>query len=116
MVKSNVEKKTARNIGIDVKPPEESCEDQYCPFHGVLPVRGATLEGIVVSTRMHGTVIIEREYKHFLPKYERFEKRTRRYFAHHPPCITIEQGDRVKIMECRPLSKQVSFAVIERKE
>jgi len=122
--KSRKVKKTAeaakdsgtRNIGVDVKPPGERCEDTHCPFHGKLPVRGAIIEGTVVSTRMQGTVVIEREHRRYLPKYERFEKRTKRYFAHRPPCMIVDQGDAVRIMECRPLSKQVSFVVIERRE
>lgn len=29
-----------RDIGIDVKTPENVCDDKHCPFHGNLPVRG----------------------------------------------------------------------------
>ena len=48
-------------------------------------------------------------------KYERYEKRTRRYAAHLPSCIGgVSPGDRVRIMECRPLSKTVKFCVIEK--
>ncbi|HEX9566931.1 MAG TPA: hypothetical protein VGA48_04970, partial [Thermoplasmata archaeon] len=50
----------ARDVGIDVPVPEKSCTDAKCPFHGRLSVRGQTLEGVVVSTRMQNTVVIER--------------------------------------------------------
>lgn len=116
MVKAKHNRKEARDIGVDVEPPGEPCEDPHCPFHGTLPVRGAIIEGTIVSTRMDRTVIVEREHKRYIPKYERYEKRTSRYFAHRPLCFELEQGDSVRIMECRPLSKQVSFVVIERRK
>ncbi len=102
----------ARDIGIDVPPPERSCSDEHCPFHGKLSVRGQTLEGKVVSTRMQRTVVIEREYTRYIPKYERYEKRTRRMNVHAPPCLVLKQGDRVTVMECRPLAKTVHFVAI----
>ncbi len=110
-------KKTAaagtRDIGLDVEPPASACKDQNCPFHGQLRVRGTMLAGKVVSTKMQGTVVIEREYMRNLPKFERLEKRTSKYLAHSPPCIQAKVGDTVRIMECRPLSKRVSYVVIE---
>jgi small subunit ribosomal protein S17 len=49
-----------------------------------------------------------------MKKYERFEKRTSVVSAHLPSCIgEVSLGDNVKVMECRPLSKTVSFCVIE---
>jgi small subunit ribosomal protein S17 len=50
-----------------------------------------------------------------MPKYERFEWRTGKYMAHNPPCINAVIGTKVKIMECRPLSKTKAFVVIEQK-
>lgn len=102
----------ARDIGIDVPVPAKTCTDQHCPFHGKLPVRGQTLEGVVVSTEMQRTAVIEREYLRYIQKYERFEKRTRRMNVHAPPCLDLTVGDRVAFMECRPLSKTVHFVVI----
>lgn len=107
-------KPKTRNIGIEIKPPENICTDKYCPFHGALSVRGQIIEGSVVSDKMDKTVIVEREYLRYLTKYERYEKRTGRYPAHNPLCINAKAGDKVKIMECRPLSKTVSFVVIEK--
>jgi small subunit ribosomal protein S17 len=50
-----------------------------------------------------------------MKKYERYEKRTRRYSAHLPSCIGgVAAGDKVRIMECRPLSKTIKFCVIEK--
>lgn len=110
-------KKTSktRDIGIDVAPPKATCDDKHCPFHGTLSVRGQILSGVVVSTKMGKTVVIEREYMKTITKYERFEKRTRRLRAHSPPCLGLAVGDSVTLMECRPLSKTVSFVVIEKR-
>jgi small subunit ribosomal protein S17 len=104
-----------KDIGIDVEAPKGACKDQHCPFHGHLSVRGTILSGEVVSTKMQGTVVIEREYMRFLPKFERYEKRTSKYAAHAPPCFQTKLGDKVSIMECRPLSKKVSYVIIENK-
>ena len=102
----------ARDIGIDVPVPGRTCADPKCPFHGRLPVRGQSLEGVIVTTRMQRTVVVEREYSRYIQKFERYETRTRRMLAHAPPCLTLAPGHRVTLMECRPLSKTVSFVVI----
>ena len=63
---------------------------------------------------MNKSILVEREYMSYVPKYERYEKRTSKYSAHCPPCIKVQSGDRVRIAECRPLSKTVSFVTIEK--
>jgi len=115
MAVMKTKKKTAQDIGVDVKPPTETCVDSFCPFHGTLPVRGIMIDGIVITAKMQGTVVVQREYLRYVPKYERYEKRTSSYLAHAPPCLKLQTGDKVRIMECRPLSKKVSFVVIERR-
>ena len=63
---------------------------------------------------MQKTITIERHNVRYMKKYERFEKRTSVVSAHLPSCIgEVNIGDSVKVMECRPLSKTVSFCVIE---
>lgn len=105
----------ARDIGVDVQAPTAECTDPHCPFHGGFSVRGQIIEGQAVSTRMERSARVQREYLRYVPKYERYEKRTSSYNAHAPPCIQVQTGDRVKIMECRPISKTKSFVVIEAK-
>jgi small subunit ribosomal protein S17 len=105
----------ARDIGVDVAAPQQACEDPHCPFHGGFSVRGQIIDGQVVSTRMERSARIQREYLRYIPKYERFEKRTSSYTAHAPPCLQVQVGDVVKIMECRPISKTKAFVVIEAK-
>lgn len=101
------------DIGIDVKIPEDRCEDKNCPFHGRLAVRGQIIDGIVVSDKMDRSIVVQREHMRYIKKYERSEKRTRKYLAHLPPCVKAHVGNKVKIMECRPLSKTISYVVIE---
>ena len=103
----------ARNIGLDVPIPETECEDANCPFHGTLPVHGQVITGKVVSDRMSGTVVVEREYLHYVKKYKRYEKRRSRYHAHSTPCLHPSVGDVVRIAECRPRSKTKNFVVDE---
>ncbi|WP_418282506.1 30S ribosomal protein S17 [Halorubrum sp. DTA98] len=106
-------------IGIDVPtPPEPDNPEDYdyekCPFFGQLSVRGQVREGTVVSTDMEKTVIVEREYDVFVPKYDRYMKRRSRIPAHVPGVLdSLEEGDEVKIAETRPLSKTKSHVVVE---
>ena len=103
----------AHDIGLDVRAPKARCDDRHCPFHGRLPVRGQTLEGVVVSAAMQRTAVVERTLLHYVPKFERYEKRRRRYLAHAPPCLHVPVGHRVRIAEIRPLSKLVTFCIVE---
>ncbi|MCD6445630.1 30S ribosomal protein S17 [Candidatus Bathyarchaeota archaeon] len=96
------------------KKPKKTCDDRNCPFHGDLPVRGRVLEGVVVSAKMDKTVIVRRDYLYYVPKFKRYERRRSRIPAHNPPCIDAKEGDRVRIAECRPISKTVSFVVVEK--
>ena len=56
---------------------------------------------------MHRTLIIRREYLHFIPKYSRYEKRHKNLAAHVSPAFRVEEGDTVTVGQCRPLSKTV---------
>lgn len=100
-------------LGLDVPEPTETCTDENCPFHGELPVRGQIIEGTVASTGMDKTVVVEREYDVTVPKYDRLMKRRSRISAHHPPCLDLAVGDRVRIAQTRPLSKTKHHVVVE---
>lgn len=99
-----------------LRRPARECDDVNCPFHGSLSVRGRTLEGVVVSDKMAKSVVVNIEYTRFYPKYERYARMSSRITAHNPPCIDAKAGDKVKIAECRPLSKTKSFVVVEKEE
>ena len=103
----------AKNIGVQVEKPKGKCDDANCPFHGRLSCRGRVFTGTIISVKMQKTAIVEWERKQFLSKYGRYEKRRSRVKAHSPSCIGAQDGDIVKIMECRPLSKTKNFVIVE---
>ena len=105
-----------RDIGVDVKTPEGEWDgNENCPFYGSLRLRGQIIEGTVSSSMMSDSIVVDRQTTRYMKKYERFEKRTSALSAHPPSCIgDVEIGDTVRVMECRPLSKTVSFCVIEK--
>ena len=71
-----------------------------------------TKTGLVVSNKMDKsvTVKLERQIKHAL--YGKYIKRTTKVIAHDED-NSCGEGDKVKIAECRPLSKSKSWRVIE---
>jgi small subunit ribosomal protein S17 len=99
-------------LGLNVQEPTEACDDENCPFHGTLSVRGQTIVGDIASTEMDKTVVVEREYDVKAEKYDRLMKRRSRIPAHAPPCMDVEVGDEVTIAETRPLSKTKSHVVV----
>ncbi len=102
-----------RNIGIPAKPPEKVCDDPNCPWHGNISLRGRMFVGKVVSAKAHKTAVVQWDYVHFVPKYERYERRKTKVVAHNPECIHAKEGDIVKIMETRPISKTKTFVIVE---
>lgn len=104
----------SKEIGLGIKGPRKSCDDRNCPFHGRLAVRGKILDGTVATSKMSRTIVVERDYLHYVKKYLRYEKRRSRILAHSPPCLEVMEGDRVRIAECRPISKEVAFVVVEK--
>lgn len=106
--------KQAKNIGIKVKLSKESCKDKNCPFHGSLKVRGRLFTGMIIKTDAHKSATIEFERSCYVAKYERHEKRRTRLRVHNPSCIDAKKGDKVKVSECRPLSKTKKFVIIEK--
>jgi small subunit ribosomal protein S17 len=103
-------------MSLSFKKPKKTCEDRNCPFHGSLSVRGRVMDGVVVSAKMDKTVVVERKYLQFSPKFVRYERRHSHIPSHNPPCLDVKEGERVRIAECRPLSKTVSFVVVEKLE
>ena len=102
-----------RNIGLpNVDPPEKTCDDINCPFHGNLSVRGRVMEGTVASVKMYKTITFQMDYLGLVKKYMRYERRRSKKHAHLPSCIDVKVGDTVKVVECRPLSKNVTCVVV----
>jgi small subunit ribosomal protein S17 len=109
--------KRHRNIGIPgIKPPEKTCNDPLCPWHGKLPVRGTIMRVRVEKVKMNKTAVVVHEYLHYVPKYMRYERRRKKKHVRVPPCIEVRPGDMVIIGETRPLAKSVSFVVLGKAE
>ena len=69
------------------------------------------LEGNVVSDKCDKTVtvLVERRYMH--PVYKKYIKSNDKYCAHDEN-NQFKEGDRVSIIECRPISKRKRWTVI----
>lgn len=110
-------KKEQKNIGIPgIENPKDKCSDPFCPFHGGLKIRGRVFNGTVVSVKPMNTAIIRWDTRIFIPKYERFQKRRSKVYAHAPSCLHVHKDDKVVIGECRPLSKTKKFSVLKKVE
>jgi small subunit ribosomal protein S17 len=70
-----------------------------------------TVEGRVVSNKMQKTVtvLVERQVKHGL--YGKYIKRSTKLHAHDEQ--GCQEGDVVRVTECRPLSKTKNWRVVE---
>ena len=60
--------------------------------------------GIVVSTKMQKTIVVEIEMRKAHPKYKRVMKSNKKFYAHDEQ-NSARTGDVVRIREARPLSK-----------
>ena len=69
-------------------------------------------EGVVVSNKMDKTAVIAVVERVRHPKYSKFVLRTKKLYA-HDETNDVNIGDRVRVMEIRPLSKQNRWRVIE---
>ena len=69
-------------------------------------------EGLVVSDKMDKTVVVAVETKKVHPLYKKAIRVTKKYKAHDEN-NACKIGDKVKIVETRPLSKEKSWRVAE---
>ena len=104
--------------------------DKKCPFTGNVSIRGRQISGTCNSAKMIRTIIVRRDYLHFVKKYQRqellihknnisffllilldekinlfvtlrYEKRHSNIPAHISPCFRVKEGDHVTIGQCR---------------
>ena len=71
-----------------------------------------TRAGVVVSNKADKTVVVKVERKIQHPLYGRTVKQSKKYMA-HDETNACAIGDVVRIVECRPLSKQKRWMVLE---
>ncbi|KAK1877529.1 40S ribosomal protein S11 [Dissostichus eleginoides] len=95
-----------KSVGLGFKTPREAIDGTYidkkCLFTGnVCP-------SVAASSLMQRTIVIRRDYLHYIRKYNRFEKRHKNISVHLSPCFRD-----VSVGECRPLSKTVRFNILK---
>lgn len=73
-----------------------------------------TFIGRVVSTKMDQTAVVAVETKKIHPLYKKRVKKTKKYPAHDE--LGVKEGDLVKIVETRPISKTKKWKIVEKVE
>ena len=68
--------------------------------------------GLVVSTKMQKTIVVEIEIRKAHPKYKRVMKSNKKFYAHDEQ-NSARVGDVVRIREARPLSKLKRWSLEE---
>jgi small subunit ribosomal protein S17 len=69
-------------------------------------------EGLVVSNKMDKTAVVAVVERVRHPKYAKFVLRTKKLYA-HDETNDVNIGDRVRVMETRPLSKNKCWRIVE---
>ena len=104
-----------RNIGLAVKKPTKKPLDNENnnPFAGSLTIHGKIFEGVVTKAKAKDTVVLERNTPIYFTKFRRYGRSKNKIHAHVPSNLDVHEGDTVIAAECRPISKSVSFVVVE---
>ena len=69
-------------------------------------------EGVVTSSAMDKTIVVTVTDRVRYPKYNKFVLRTKKLYT-HDETNDAGVGDRVRVMECRPLSKNKRWRLVE---
>jgi len=77
----------------------------------VISTRGMIFTGLVVSRKADKTAVVSIDYLRKVPKFERVEKRRTKLHVHVPDGMEVKEGETVKFVECRKLSKTKSHVV-----
>ena len=70
------------------------------------------LQGVVVSDKQDKTIIVRVERRLMHPIYKKFIRRSKKYAAHDENNV-CKVGDAVRIRECRPISKNKSWELVQ---
>ena len=71
-----------------------------------------SLQGVVTSNKMDKTVVVSVQRSMMHPLYKKILRKSKQYKAHDAK-NECRIGDTVRIMECRPLSKEKRFRVVQ---
>jgi len=87
---------------------DETAETTDTASRGARKVR----EGVVVSNKMDKTAVVAVIERVRHPRYAKFVQRTKRLYV-HDEANDVRPGDRVRVMETRPLSKLKRWRIVE---
>ena len=100
----------------DASEPEtqpDASESSSEPETATAPrARRKVREGVAVSQKMDKTVVVAVIERVRHPKYNKFVLQTKRLYA-HDETNDVNVGDRVRVMETRPLSKNKRWRIVE---
>ena len=106
-----------KNVGLGFKTPKAAMNGKYvdkkCPFTGNVSIRGRLMRGVVHSTACKRSIVIRRDYLHYVQKYQRYMHRHKNFSVHCSPCFEPKVGDEVIVGQCRPLSKTIRYNVLQ---
>lgn len=102
-----------RNIGIPVSSVTPKPGDKKDPFTQPLSVYGQQLTGTVISVKAQRTATILIQRQVIIPKYQRYVKRKSKILVHNPDSIQAQEGDVVRVIATRPLSKTKHHVIVE---
>ena len=68
--------------------------------------------GVVTSTKMDKTIVVEYVARVPHPKFKKIVKKSKKFYAHDENS-TAKVGDKVRIVETRPLSKLKCWELVE---
>ena len=71
-----------------------------------------TRVGVVTSTKMDKTIVVEYVARVPHPKFKKIVKKSKKFYAHDENS-TAKVGDKVRIVETRPLSKLKCWELVE---
>ena len=71
------------------------------------------LTGRVTSDKMDKTITVLVERRVIHPLYKKFIRKSKKYAAHDELNV-CKEGDKVRIEECRPISKRKTWLLVER--
>jgi len=83
-----------------------------CPYKGIMQKKRQEKVGVVTSNKMQKTVVVTVERQSIEPFYKRVVRHSRTFLAHDEKS-QCRPGDRVRIQETRPLSRQKRWRVVE---
>src|SRR5215831_16852595 len=121
VVPAPVEEGPAEPVATETAAPETAAESATVEITATTPVEASSSKvargnrvqkvGIVSSDKMQKTVVVRVDRLVLHPKYRRYVRRTSKFMAHDDLGATA--GDRVRIVETRPLSAKKRWRVVE---